>query len=131
MRRTDIWIFPGLDRKRFFGIVGMVLSAAVRAGIPDNRDIIGGRWDTYLALQNVHAQNYHIFTPAEARIVHVLGPHNGSRPAYANHAYNYKFRPGQSDIWFWNSGDPFDYAAWIQTRRRIPTDGTKSSACWR
>src|ERR1019366_7013425 len=78
-----------------------------------NRDILGGKWETYMALQNAHAQNYHIFTPAEGKDWCMFwGPQQWAKDLpYANHACNYNFRPGQPGhlvLEFWIT--PFDYA---------------------
>jgi hypothetical protein len=71
------------------------------------------RWDTYFSYHGVHAQNYHIFTPAEGKDWTLVW---GSQPwikdlPYANAASNYNFKPGQSGkltLEFWIT--PFDYA---------------------
>ena len=61
----------------------------------------------------VHAQNYHIFTPAEGKdwtMVWGVQPWIKELP-YANAAYSYSFRPGDSGkliLEFWIT--PFDYA---------------------
>jgi hypothetical protein len=69
--------------------------------------------DAYFSFHGVHAQNYHIFTPAEGKDWTLAW---GSQPwikdlPYANAAYNYKFRPGEPGklvLEFWIT--PFDYA---------------------
>ncbi|MCF8452800.1 MAG: PKD domain-containing protein [Pedobacter sp.] len=69
--------------------------------------------DTYFSYQGVHAQNYHIFTPAKEKDWAMVW---GSQPwikdlPYANAAYNYNFKPGESGrltLEFWIT--PFDYA---------------------
>ena len=69
--------------------------------------------DGYLSFQGVHAQNYHIFTPAEGKDWTLVW---GSQPwikelPYANAATNYNFKPGESGkltLEFWIT--PFDYA---------------------
>lgn len=69
--------------------------------------------DTYFSYHGVHAQNYHIFTPAEGKDWTLVW---GSQPwikklPYANAAYNYNFQPGESGrltLEFWIT--PFDYA---------------------
>ncbi|MBD0294093.1 MAG: PKD domain-containing protein [Flavisolibacter sp.] len=70
-------------------------------------------WDAYFSFHGVHAQNYHIFTPAEGKDWALAW---GSQPwikdlPYANAAYHYNFKPGQSGkltLEFWIT--PFDYA---------------------
>ncbi len=69
--------------------------------------------DTYFSYHGVHAQNYHIFTPAKDKDWAMVW---GSQPwvkdlPYANAAYNYNFKPGDSGrltLEFWIT--PFDYA---------------------
>jgi hypothetical protein len=69
--------------------------------------------DAYFSFHGVHAQNYHIFTPAEGKDWALAW---GSQPwikdlPYANAAYNYNFKPGDSGrltLEFWIT--PFDYA---------------------
>ena len=71
------------------------------------------RWDTYFAYHGVHAQNYHIFTPAVGKDWALAW---GSQPwikelPYANIAYSYNFKPGEpgkltAEFWI----TPFDYA---------------------
>lgn len=70
-------------------------------------------WDAYFNFHGVHAQNYHIYTPAEGQDWCLAW---GSQPwikelPYANAAYSYNFRPGESGkliLEFWIT--PFDYA---------------------
>jgi len=71
------------------------------------------RWDTYFAYHGVHAQNYHIFTPAVGKDWALAW---GSQPwikelPYSNIAYSYDFKPGEpgkliAEFWI----TPFDYA---------------------
>jgi hypothetical protein len=71
------------------------------------------KWEAYFDFHGVHAQNYHIFTPAEGKDWTMVW---GSQPwikdlPYANAAYNYNFKPGDSGrliLEFWIT--PFDYA---------------------
>lgn len=71
------------------------------------------RWETYFAYHGVHAQNYHIFTPAVGKDWALAW---GSQPwiknlPYSNIAYSYNFKPGESGkltAEFWIT--PFDYA---------------------
>ena len=71
------------------------------------------RWDAYFSFHGVHAQNYHIFTPADGKDWTLAW---GSQPwikdlPYANAAYSYDFRPGEAGrltLEFWIT--PFDYA---------------------
>ena len=76
-----------------------------------NKDL--DSWDAYFSFHGVHAQNYHIFTPAEGKDWALAW---GSQPwikdlPYANAAYDYNFKPGGSGkltLEFWIT--PFDYA---------------------
>lgn len=71
------------------------------------------RWDRYFTYHGVHAQNYHIFTPAVGKDWALAW---GSQPwikelPYSNIAYSYNFKPGESGkliAEFWIT--PFDYA---------------------
>ncbi|HMC00274.1 MAG TPA: PKD domain-containing protein [Flavobacteriaceae bacterium] len=69
--------------------------------------------DAYFSFHGVHAQNYHIFTPAKEKDWTMVW---GSQPwikdlPYANAAYDYNFNPGEKGkltLEFWVT--PFDYA---------------------
>lgn len=69
--------------------------------------------DTFYQFHGVHAQNYHIFTPAEGKDWTMVW---GSQPwikelPYANAAYRYSFKPGESGklmLEFFVT--PFDFA---------------------
>lgn len=71
------------------------------------------KMDAYFSFHGVHAQNYHIFTPAQGKDWTMVW---GSQPwikalPYSNHAYNYNFKPGEGGtltLEFWIT--PFDYA---------------------
>jgi hypothetical protein len=71
------------------------------------------KWEAYFDFHGVHAQNYHIFTPAEGKEWALAW---GSQPwikdmPYANAAYKYNFKQGESGklvLEFWIT--PFDYA---------------------
>ena len=82
-----------------------------------------GEWESHFAFKGVHAQNYHIFTPpGEGRDwVFVWGcqPWIGNLP-YANHAYSYDFKEGESGrlvLEFWIT--PFDYAPYDGPERAV------------
>jgi hypothetical protein len=70
--------------------------------------------DAHELFHGVHAQNYHIFTPAEGKDWAMVW---GAQPwikelPYANAAYSYSFRPGQAGklvLEFWIT--PFDHAS--------------------
>ena len=69
--------------------------------------------DAYFSFHGVHAQNYHIFTPAVGKEWALVW---GSQPwikdlPFANAAYDFNFKPGESGkltLEFWIT--PFDYA---------------------
>lgn len=70
--------------------------------------------DAWMRMHGVHAQNYHIFTPAREKDWTMLwGPAQWLKELpYANFAYNYDFEPGESGkltLEFWIT--PFDYAS--------------------
>ena len=72
------------------------------------------KMETYFNFQGVHAQNYHIFTPAEGKDWALYwGPQNWIKNLpYSNIAYSYNFKPGESGkliAEFWIT--PFDKAS--------------------
>ncbi len=77
----------------------------------------------YFDFKGVHAQNYHIFTPAGEGRDWALIP--GCNPwirefPWANHAYDYKFREGESGdltLEFWITA--FDYAPYEGPERAV------------
>jgi hypothetical protein len=110
----DYWDFskPDLHNDIFEIVVDGDLSGGPFEQEFETNLSILGRWDTYMTLQNVHAQNYHIFTPTEGKDWCMFwGPQQWAKDLpYANHAYNYNFRPGQPGhlvLEFWMT--PFDY----------------------
>ena len=78
--------------------------------------------DAHFAFHGVHAQNYHIFTPADGKdwtMVWGCQPWIKNLP-YANAAYNYNFKPGESGkliLEFYIT--PFDYAAYEGPERSV------------
>lgn len=111
----DYWDFsePGLHNDTFEVVVDGDLSGGplIERFMPA-RDVLG-KWETFLTLQGTHAQNYHIFTPAEGKDwCMVWGPAQWLKELpYANAACKYNFRPGQPGhlvLEFWIT--PFDYA---------------------
>jgi hypothetical protein len=78
--------------------------------------------DAFFSFHGVHAQNYHIFTPAPNRdwaMVWGVQPWIKELP-YANAAYNYNFKHGQSGrliLEFWIT--PFDYAPFEGPARAV------------
>jgi PKD domain-containing protein len=78
--------------------------------------------EAHFTFHGVHAQNYHIFTPADGKdwtMVWGCQPWIKSLP-YANAAYNYNFKPGESGkltLEFYIT--PFDYAAYEGPERSV------------
>jgi len=91
--------------------------------------------DAYFSFHGVHAQNYHIFTPAEGKDWTLAW---GSQPwikelPYANAATQYNFKPGESGkltLEFWIT--PFDYAGNDSERavESILTENKNIGLCW-
>lgn len=91
--------------------------------------------DAYFSYHGVHAQNYHIFTPAEGKDWALAW---GSQPwikqlPYANAATQYNFKPGESGkltLEFWIT--PFDYAGNDPKRaiESILEENKNIGLCW-
>jgi hypothetical protein len=110
----DYWDFsrPGLESDIFEVVVdGDMSGGPLAEEFHPNRAM--NRWDQYFSFHGVHAQNYHIFTPAEGKDWALAW---GAQPwikdlPYANAAYSYDFKPGEPGrltLEFWIT--PFDYA---------------------
>lgn len=71
------------------------------------------KWDAWFSMHGVHAQNYHIFTPAHGKdwaMAWGCQPYIKDFP-YSNAAYQYNFKPGESGklmLEFYVT--PFDHA---------------------
>lgn len=91
--------------------------------------------EAYFSYHGVHAQNYHIFTPAEGKDWALAW---GSQPwikelPYSNAATNYNFKPGESGkltLEFWIT--PFDYAGNDSERavESILEENKNIGLCW-
>ncbi|WP_370476353.1 PKD domain-containing protein [Tamlana flava] len=91
--------------------------------------------EAYYSYHGVHAQNYHIFTPAKDKDWTMVW---GSQPwiknlPYANAAYNYNFKPGESGkliLEFWIT--PFDYAGNNPERaiKSVLEENKNIGLCW-
>jgi hypothetical protein len=91
--------------------------------------------DAYFSFHGVHAQNYHIFTPADGKEWALLW---GSQPwikklPYANAVCTYDFKagePGKLVLEFWIT--PFDYAGNNPSRavKSILTENKDIGLCW-
>lgn len=132
----DYWDFsrPGLHNDTFELIVD-----GDRSGGPF---IDRFHWDknmspmeAYLSFHGVHAQNYHMFTPAGGKDWALVW---GSQPwikelPWANAAYGYDFRPGESgklilECWI----TPFDYAGNDPSRavESLLVEDKEVGLCW-
>lgn len=123
--RDNYWDFSRSDLHNdiFEVVVDGDLSGGpfIREMHPDEK--LRAKPETYRLFQGVHAQNYHIFTPAEGKdwaMVWGAQPWAKELP-YANAACRYNFRPGQSGkltLEFFIT--PFDYAP-ADRSRAIPS----------
>ncbi len=111
----DYWDFadPGLHNDTFEVVVDGDLSGGPLIEKFAPAKALIGQWETYFTLHGTHAQNYHIFTPAEGKDwCMAWGPAQWIKELpYANSACAYPFRPGESGhlvLEFWIT--PFDYA---------------------
>jgi len=136
--RDDYWNFnaPGLTNDIFELVVDGDRSGGPLIGRfhPDLRPKDAapgsGPWlsaeDAWFGFQNIHAQNYHIFTPAgDKDWAMAWGPQASwiKRLPYSNIAYRYAFKPGQAGrlvMEFWitpfDRADPEEAAKSIETR---------------
>jgi hypothetical protein len=94
------------------------------------------KWDTFFGFHGVHAQNYHIFTPAKDEdwcMVWGCQPWIKELP-WANAAYNYNFKPGEPGkliLEFWIT--PFDYAGSEGPSRAVESvlyENKTIGLCW-
>lgn len=94
------------------------------------------KMETYFDFQGVHAQNYHIFTPAEGKDWALYwGPQNWLKNLpYSNIAYSYNFKPGEpgklvAEFWI----TPFDKASAEGPEKSVEsvlTDNKKIGLTW-
>lgn len=121
----DYWDFqhPDLHNDIFEVVVDGDLSGGPL--IPyfkdENDNMRKNVWDGYL-FHGVHAQNYHIFTPAVDKVWTMVWGCNYwiSELPWANYAYNYSFKQGESGklvLEFWIT--PFDYAPYDGPSRAV------------
>ena len=132
----NYWDFslPGLHNDTFeFVVDGDQSGGPFIDRFHPNKDL--SIMDAYFSFHGVQAQNYHIFTPAEGKDWTLVW---GSQPwikdlPYANSAYKYNFKPGESGkltLEFWIT--PFDYAGNDPSRavKSILTENKNISLCW-
>ena len=97
---------------------------------------LNNSWEAYFNYHGVHAQNYHIYTPAEGEDWCLAW---GSQPwikelPYANAAYSYNFKPGEAGkliLEFWIT--PFDYAGPegpVRAVESVLNEGRDIGLCW-
>jgi hypothetical protein len=97
---------------------------------------LNNSWDAYFNYHGVHAQNYHIYTPAEGQDWCLAW---GSQPwikelPYANAAYSYNFKSGEAGklvLEFWIT--PFDYAGPEGPARAVESvlrENRNIGLCW-
>lgn len=112
----DYWDFslPGLQNDTFELVVdGDASGGPLIERFSPLREKLG-QWPAYFAMQNVHAQNYHIFTPSHDKDwCMAWGPQQWLKQLpYANAAQKYTFQPGEPGHYvleFWIT--PFDLAS--------------------
>lgn len=111
----NFWHFsdPGLLNDTFEVVVDGDLSGGPLIDRFHPNDRID-KWEAYFSFHGVHAQNYHIFTPADDKDwTMAWGPQQWIKELpYANAAYDYNFNHGEAGtltLEFWIT--PFDYAA--------------------
>lgn len=132
----DYWDFskPGLHNDTFELIVdGDQSGGPFIDRFHPNKSL--SEMDAYLSFHGVHAQNYHIFTPAEGKDWTLVW---GSQPwikelPHANAAYHYDFNPGEGGkltLEFWIT--PFDYAGNEPDRavESVLTENKSVGLCW-
>jgi hypothetical protein len=133
----NYWDFslPGLHNDTFEIVVDGDLSGGpLITDFHPNQTI--NQWDRYFSYHGVHAQNYHIFTPAVGKDWALAW---GSQPwikelPFSNIAYSYNFKPGQpgklvAEFWI----TPFDYAGAEGPARAVEsilTDNKKIGLTW-
>lgn len=137
--KDDYWHFsePGLSNDIFEVVVDGDLSGGPHVDeFRVNQDVTT-RLDAFFDMQNVHAQNYHIFTPPAAgkEWTMVWGVQQWLMYLpYANHAYSYDFKPGESGtLKFEFFITPFDYASPEGPEKSVESklfEGKKIGLCW-
>lgn len=128
----DYWDFERTDLRN--DIFEIVVDADLSGGplikqMNPNKDLVSVE-DLHFTFHSVHAQNYHIFTPAAGKdwtMVWGCQPWIKDLP-WANAAYNYTFKHGKSGklvLEFWIT--PFDYAAYEGPGRSVVSELNENS----
>jgi hypothetical protein len=134
----DYWDFaqPGLHNDTFEVVVDADLSGGPLIQRWHPAGNLLDPMEAYFAFQGVHAQNYHIFTPAEGKdwcMAWNAAQWVKDLP-YANAAYHYDFKPGASGrltLEFWIT--PFDYAGHEGPQRAVESilrENRTIGLCW-
>jgi hypothetical protein len=120
----DYWDFRRADRHNdiFELVVDGDLSGGPLIASMHPNPALRDKPETFFAFHGVHAQNYHIFTPAPDRDwVFVWGSQPWIKELpWANAAYDYNFKHGESGkltLEFWIT--PFDYAPYEGPARAV------------
>ena len=135
----DYWDFDqlGLRNDTFEIVVDADLSGGPHTDEFRLNSEVLSRIDAFFALQNVHAQNYHIMTPPTPgkAWTMVWGIQQWLKELpYANYAYNYDFKHGESGtLKFEFYITPFDYASPDGPASSAESrlyEGKKIGLCW-
>lgn len=134
----DYWDFslPGLKNDTFELVVDGDLSGGPLIDRFRENEGEVSEADAWLSMHGVHAQNYHIFTPAKEKDWCMLwGPAQWVKGLpYANAQYKYDFSPGEGGkltLEFWIT--PFDYAGAEGAERAVVSElseGKLIGLCW-
>lgn len=120
----DYWDFsdPGLHNDIFELVIDGDLSGGGFLPRDNPSKSILSKWDNFATFHGVHAQNYHVYLPAEGKqwtMVWGCNPWIYEFP-YGNAASNYSFKHGESGnltLEFWVT--PFDYAPYDGPERAV------------
>ncbi len=123
----DYWDFSlnGLKNDTFELVVDADLSGGPLIDrFRENEDVLS-RGEAWLLMHGVHAQNYHIFTPAKDKDWCMLwGPAQWLKELpYSNYDYHYDFEPGEAGkltLEFWIT--PFDFANYEGPAKSVPSE---------
>lgn len=135
----DYWDFNqlGLRNDTFEIVVDADLSGGPHTDEFRLNSEVLSRFDAFFALQNVHAQNYHIMTPPTPgkAWTMVWGVQQWLKELpYANYAYSYDFQHGEKGtLKFEFYITPFDYASPDGPDRSVESrlyPGKKIGLCW-
>ena len=134
----DYWDFasPGMHNDTFEVIVDGDMSGGPLIERFHPEQSLDAR-EKYYSFQSVHAQNYHIFTPAEGKDWCMMwGPQAAwiKELPWSNAKCSYNFRPGESGklvLEFWIT--PFDYAGAEGPSRAVESvlrENKSIGLCW-